>query len=160
VYDAWFLLNSARRMQERRRLGKPPVEVVKPERQYLEQRERARAKRRAAAEAVDNAVTPRSVKVNNRPVLMWRAHPDDKTTWECVAADGHWFYADKPPFIGYPGMPHGGTCRCWPAQATPMSLALGTVDEAVRSAQGVADHPAERFPRPVPMPATGEAEAS
>lgn len=156
VYRAWFILNTARRIMQRRRLGKEWTDAIRPERTYLEQHERARRARFAAAAAVDaEASKPGTLEVNGRRVLVWRAHDDDKTTWECVAADGRWFYADRPPIIGYPGMPHGGTCRCWPAQATPAALRGDMVDTAVRSAQGTADHPAERFPQ-----TPGEREAS
>jgi hypothetical protein len=144
AYDAWFVANSARRIAERVNAGK--------------ERERARRARRDAADKVDAATkTPGNLVVNGRTVLGWAAHGDDKTTWECVAADGHWFYADRPPVIGYPGMPHGGTCRCWPIPATALMLTGDAVDVAVRSAQPAADHPAERTPKPVP---TREAEAS
>lgn len=163
VYDAWFLLNAGRRMHQRLQQGQDPAEVLDRERRHLEQRQRAREARRRAAEKVDQAAQqPGTLEVNGRRVLGWRAHPDDKTTWECVAADGHWFYADRPPFIGYPGMPHGGTCRCWVVPATPAMLRGDTVDDAVRSAQGTAtaDHPAERYPKPVPLPDDPEEAAS
>jgi hypothetical protein len=158
AYDAWFVANSARRIAERVNAGKDPEDAIRPERTYVDQRERARRARRDAADKVDAATkTPGNLVVNGRTVLGWAAHGDDKTTWECVAADGHWFYADRPPVIGYPGMPHGGTCRCWPIPATALMLTGDPVDVAVRSAQPTADHPAERTPKPVP---DREAEAS
>jgi len=161
VYDAWFLLNTARRVQERMAAGKNAEDAIRPERQYVEQRERARVERRKAAETVDaEARQPGQLRVDGRVVLAWRAHNDDRTTWECVAADGRWFYADTPPLIGYPGMPHGGTCRCVPTRATALTMTGPSVDEAIASAQGTADHPAETIPDPVPIPGDGEAAAS
>jgi hypothetical protein len=104
AYDAWFVANSARRIAERVNAGKDPEDAIRPERTYVDQRERARRARRDAADKVDAATkTPGNLVVNGRTVLGWAAHGDDKTTWECVAADGHWFYADRPPVIGYPG---------------------------------------------------------
>lgn len=71
--------------------------------------------------------------MDGRQVLAWKAHTDDKVTPECRAADGCWFYVDTPPVIGYPGMPHGGTCRCVPVPASTAMLRRGSVDDAVRS---------------------------
>lgn len=66
-------------------------------------------------------------------LLGWMAHPDDKTTPECRAADGHNFRIDQRPLIGWPGQPHGGTCRCVPV---PPYAGVPMVDEATRSLIG------------------------
>jgi hypothetical protein len=53
------------------------------------------------------------------PLLGWYAHPDDRVTPECKAADGANFRADVMPMIGWPGTLHGGTCRCKPGPPWP-----------------------------------------
>lgn len=129
-FAAWFLERSTARVQA----GGDPAR----EDRYIEQHLDAQARRREAAKRVDlEAVKPDNVtdEPAGRVILTWRAHPDDRTTPECAAADGAWFYADTPPVIGYPGMPHGGTCRCWPAHAGSLAaVARGRhVNDAVRA---------------------------
>lgn len=153
VFSAWFILNAARRIGQRLRLGRSLEDAIRPERRFLEQREKARKARLEAARKVDELAgnrDPGHLTVNGRRVLVWKAFTDDKVTPECRAADGRWFYADRPPIIGYPGMPHGGTCRCWPAIATAAALRGDSVDDAVRSTmrKPAGDHEVHVFPKP------------
>lgn len=146
-FTAWFLERTTARTDAALRAGEDLEAVTAREDRWLEQHLDAQDKRDAAAGRVDTqAAKPGQVTTDRgedvydpdndvRVILKWRAHPDDKTTPECAAADGAWFYADTPPVIGYPGMPHGGTCRCWPAHAGSLAeVARGRhVDEAVRA---------------------------
>lgn len=101
-----------------------PADVAR-ERRYLQQQLDATRRRIDAAERVDRAAGLRG------GWLGWHAILDERTTAECRAAHGHNFNAGRPPTIGYPGMPHGGTCRCRPG---PPHVSDRTVDEAVRAA--------------------------
>lgn len=136
LFAATFLDRTTDRYERAVQSGVDPDEAEQRERRYLEQHLEAQRRRERAAEAVDQeAEKPDQTRDGSRVILLWRAHNDDKVTPECRAADGCWFYADTPPRIGYPGMPHGGTCRCRPAKAPALAVVarLRTVDEATRS---------------------------
>lgn len=164
AFAAWFLERSTSRVQAAYDAGAEPGRPEEAEERFLEQHLDAQQRRRQAAERVDAEAAkpghvvdgtpdlPRPIRIEGaegprihgpRVILLWRAHPDDRVTPECRAADGCWFYADTPPIIGYPGMPHGGTCRCWPANAGTLAEVARSrhVNEAVRAMIG-ADHPA------------------
>lgn len=142
IFTAWFLERSSARVEAAYAAGAEPGAPEEREQRYLEQHLDAQERRRAAAERVDAEASkdgnvtdaPQNGPTGGRVILKWRAHPDDRTTIECRAADGAWFYADTPPVIGYPGMPHGGTCRCWSTHAGSLAeVARGRhVNEAVR----------------------------
>lgn len=142
VFTGWFLERSTARVEAAYAAGTEPGVAEQREERFIEQHLDAQQRRRKAAERVDaeagkpGQVTdaPQNGPTGGRVILKWRAHPDDKTTIECAAADGAWFYADTPPVIGYPGMPHGGTCRCWSTNAGSLAeVARGRhVNEAVR----------------------------
>ncbi len=160
TFAGWFLEAATDRLEKAQAAGVDPETAQAREARYLEQHLDAQRRRRAAAARVDaeaakpgqgRMVTPGTgprnddggtpgdpdgtLEARGRVILGWKAHTDDKVTPECRAADGAWFYADRPPIIGYPGMPHGGTCRCWPVPITAAAAAAGrTVDEAVRQA--------------------------
>lgn len=157
VFTAWFIERSTQRVEKAYAEGAEPGQPEVGEARYVEQHLDAQARRRSAARRVDaEARRPGHVTDAGDPdgppdpgprvILRWRAHPDDRTTPECRAADGCWFYADRAPIIGYPGMPHGGTCRCWPAHAGSLAeVARGRhVNDAVRDMIGHTDrrHPA------------------
>jgi hypothetical protein len=142
TFRAWFLERSLERVEAAYKAGAEDGAPEAREDRYIDQHLAAIDARHAAARKVD-AEARKPDQVADRPIqnesarviLLWRAHPDDRVTPECRAADGAWFYADTPPIIGYPGMPHGGTCRCWPANAGSLeAVARGRhVNEAVRA---------------------------
>lgn len=121
TYRAWYLLNASRRLSADLRAGKTPRDAVAIERRYWQLHEQARKARTAAAGKVAAAAEAYG------PLLGWWAHGDDKTTPECRAADGADFNATERPRIGWPGQPHGGSCRCWPG---PPFHSGRTVDQA------------------------------
>lgn len=151
VFTAWFIERSTQRVEAAYAGGSEPGQPEVGEARYVEQHLDAQARRQAAARRIDSeAAKPGHVTDDSddgegpargpagsgpRVILRWRAHPDDRTTPECRAADGCWFYADRAPIIGYPGMPHGGTCRCWSAHAGSLAEVARTrhVNEAVRA---------------------------
>ncbi len=152
TFAAWFIERTTERVRLAYERGAKPGEPEAREERFIDQHLDAQEKRRRAAETVDNEARQPGHVVDapgGRVILRWRAHTDDKVTPECAAADGAWFYADTPPIIGYPGMPHGGTCRCWPAHAGSLAeVARGRhVNEAVRAIVGTDDqHPGTRIP--------------
>jgi hypothetical protein len=156
TFVAWFLERTTARVEAGYAAGAAEGEPEAREERFIEQHLDAQDRRHAAARAVDaEAQKPGHVtdeRAGGRVILRWRAHPDDKVTPECRAADGAWFYADTPPVIGYPGMPHGGTCRCWPAHAGSLAeVARGRhVNEAVRAI--IVTTPDHR-PHPASIPA-------
>lgn len=133
------------------------AEAEARERRWQDAHERAQQGRRDAADAVDaegrkpgtlevttEGTGPRNadggtpgdpdgiLEQRPRKIVAWVTVNDDRATPECVAADGCWFYVDTPPIIGYPGQPHGATCRCTPGRATRAMFLHGRhVDEAV-----------------------------
>lgn len=94
------------------------------ERQHLSSHLAAGRARASAAQRVD--VATRSFGTT----LGWYAVRDHITTPECRAAHGANFQVAVPPAIGYPGTPHGGTCRCLPG---PPFENGRSVDEVVRT---------------------------
>lgn len=176
AYASWFLERTGARVQAAvDAAGTDPAarkealdKAIENESRFQEQhvkaqKARAEAARRVAEEAakpgaytvqpVDPADgdQPNGEGLKPRVVLAWVAHQDDRVTPECAAADGCWFYADTPPVIGFPGMPHGGTCRCTPGKATARMFLHGrSVDDAVRPLldKGAVAHPGSTVNRP------------
>jgi hypothetical protein len=66
----------------------------------------AERRRLEAAEQIDATAAVHG------PILGWWAHKDAKTTRACRAAHGTNFSALYPPAMGWPGVLHGGQCRC------------------------------------------------
>lgn len=97
--------------------------AMRKERRYLEAHEKARKARMAAAVQVAEQADSWG------PLLGWHAVNDGHETPECRAADGSNFSAFEPPAIGWPGTPHGGTCRCTPG---PPFAGAPTTNEATR----------------------------
>jgi hypothetical protein len=73
----------------------------------------AERRREKAAEQIDTAAAQFG------DTLGWKAVLDDRTTPLCRAAHGRNFSAAKPPEIGWPGIAHGGNCRCRPRAPWP-----------------------------------------
>jgi hypothetical protein len=146
AYRAAFVANCATRVQESLNTMPPPAapvlapvvphrappppppadlsvqrDIVRREARYAAAAERARKARMEAAAAVGVAADKWGV------TLGWYAHNDDRATPECVAADGKNFSTEAAPLIGWPGTPHGGTCRC---EAGPPFETARTVDSA------------------------------
>jgi hypothetical protein len=113
-YRAAYVRNSARRIARTLRAGGSPADAVGPERRYWLLHEKARRARQLAADEVAKMSAAVGRQEDGVPLLGWYAHPDDRVTPECKAADGANFRADVMPMVGWPGTLHGGTCRCVP----------------------------------------------
>jgi hypothetical protein len=87
-------------------------EQLERERRYFQQHQDANQTRVAGGRVLDDALA------EHGPRLGWVAVRDNRTTRECLIADGGWFdLAANLPVIGPPGValhgPHTG-CRCRP----------------------------------------------
>lgn len=120
-YRAWYVINASKRLTASLRNGDTPRAAIARERPYWRLHEAARKDRMAAAAKVAEAAAQWG------PVLGWWAHPDDKVTPACAAANGKVFSSTQRPAIGWPGQPHAGRCRCW---AGPPFETTVTVDQA------------------------------
>lgn len=117
---AAYIVNAAKRLARDRDL--------EAERRYLGQHLNAERARMQSAANVDRAAT------QHGPVLGWKATMDAATTRACAGANGRNFLASRPPvlpgtedgerIVGYPGMPHGGACRCIPVPPYPNARLL------------------------------------
>lgn len=125
TYRAWFIQNSAARMQARMAQGESLADAARAEAAYLTAHQRAQARRRHAARQVDAAAAKYG------RVLQWSARMDTRTTAECRAADGHVFKADAGTLIGWPGAVHP-FCRCRAVMPTVAGMRAGWVNDAVR----------------------------
>lgn len=108
------------------------------ERRYFLAHVRAQRARTAAAAAVDMAAR------EHGRTLGWYAHDDDRTTPECAQADGSNFDATRVPAIGWPGTPHGGTCRCWAGPAHITARSTYDVQPLGRAAHDAYDRTADQ----------------
>jgi hypothetical protein len=66
-----------------------------------------------------NAMTIDMTAAQHGPLLGWLAVLDNRTTPECRWASGKNFYADNPPYIGWPGVGPHVNCRCRPVAPWP-----------------------------------------
>lgn len=115
---AQYLLNAGRRLQreidsQQSLPGNSKLSAVKAMAKALRQEERyyalhikASHEREMAASQIDLASLRHGSK------LGWYTIVDDRTSSDCLAANGRNFYSHKQPAIGWPGMTHP-TCRCW-----------------------------------------------
>lgn len=122
---AAYVVAAAGRLQDGYSHGGVPglADALRAERRFAEQHLAAQRRRLVAAAKVDAAAKENTQPGARSVVLGWYAHDDDRTTPECVEADRSNFVATRRPAIGWPGEPHGGTCRCWagPPHATARS---------------------------------------
>lgn len=109
-YRAAYVRASSKRIAARLKAGDSPTEAVRTERRYWMLHEKARRARQMAADEVARTSAVVGRNEAGQPLLGWYAHPDDRVTPECKAADGANFRADVQPMIGWPGTLHGGTC--------------------------------------------------
>jgi hypothetical protein len=82
-------------------------EALAREHRYAMQHKRAQIRRASAMTQV------RKARRNYGTLLGWKATIDARTTLACRLANGKNFPAQSGPF---PGMLHGGTCRCRPVR--------------------------------------------
>ena len=119
IRRAQYLLNAARRLQHeaddqkslpgnsKLSVTKAIVESLKTEARYYQLHLQASRARELGASKVDIAAALHGTK------LGWYAVVDDRTTKDCLQANGKNFYTTKRPVIGWPGVGPHMNCRCY-----------------------------------------------
>lgn len=107
LYRAAYVMNAARRTQQRIDAGMTPLQAVQAERRTTQAHMEAQGRRFEMANRVDHQA------ILTGPLIGWYSTLDSRTTPECKAAHGRNFKLDEPPRIGYPGSVHM-RCRCKP----------------------------------------------
>lgn len=117
TFRATYLVAAAKRVARLLREGKPPLEIIKRERNAFNRHLQAQGLRREAARRIDRAAA------KHGQTLGWYAKMDARTSAECRWANGRNFQVDRRPPIGYPGTVHPN-CRCvaGPPHATDRSV--------------------------------------
>jgi hypothetical protein len=127
VYRAAYIARAAARMQADVREGRSIAEAVRAEIPVYRSHEAARRGRLDAAARVGTAANMFG------PMLGWYLNPLLNNEPECIAANGHNFYADESTIIGDPGAVHLN-CGC---TAGPPIPGAGMVNDAVAAAREV-----------------------
>lgn len=107
AYRALFGVRAARRMATAAFQGKFDAQRNKEEATYQAHKKAAK-ERETRMSVLDDAVRRWG------DLLSWRAVIDDRTTPECLNANGKNFRVSRPPTIGLPGLGPHPRCRCVP----------------------------------------------
>lgn len=121
-FRAAYVINASRRIEQSVADGATLGEALNKELPYFTAHEAARDERLGAAAKVGIAAQLHG------PLLGWYLDPLLNNDPECIAADGHNFYADEGTVIGLPGMVHR-FCGC---EAGPPHEGATLVNEALR----------------------------
>lgn len=121
-YRAAFVVMSSQRIQKGLDAGVPLAKSISDEARNHLSHESARRNRLDTAAQVARAATLFG------PLLGWYRDPFRNSEPECIAADGHNFYAEQGTIIGLPGAVHPH-CAC---HAGPPIDGAGMVNDAVR----------------------------
>lgn len=118
-FRAAYLANAALRMQATMSDGGTQRDALRRERTYYLMHEEARRGRLKAVAQVRGAAEWYG------PLVGWYLNPLKKNEAECIAANGHNFYAEQGTVIGLPGSVHN-RCGCY---AGPPWEGAGMVDD-------------------------------
>lgn len=124
---AAYLANAAKRMSRAMDAGATQREAIRREAVYYRQHEKARRGRLDAAAQVEYAGGHYGIADERGTLLGWHINPLLNNDPECVAANGHNFYAEEGTVIGLPGSVHAN-CGCY---AGPVWEGATLVNEAV-----------------------------
>ena len=115
-YRASYLLNASQRIERSLSRGEPIRVALADESTFYRAHERARENRLKSAAKVYNAARLWG------NLLGWYLNPLLNNDPECIAADGHNFYADEGTVIGLPGSvhPHCGCTAGPPIEGAPL----------------------------------------
>jgi hypothetical protein len=133
LYRGAYLLKASERVQASVDSGMSLRDALNAESRFYNMHEKARRNRldavteahRLAMRLQTTVTTPEG---NTRTMLGWYLNPLLKNDPECVAANGHNFYAEEGTIIGYPGAVHLN-CGC---VAGPPIEGAGMVNDALR----------------------------
>jgi hypothetical protein len=122
-FRAAYVVKAAQRIQAKIDSGASVRDAVRAEKPNYEAHRAARDNRLEVAANVGTSA------MMFGPLLGWYRNAALDSDTDCIAADGHNFYADSIPIIGLPGSVHPN-CGCRPG---PPHEGAGLVDEAVAS---------------------------
>jgi hypothetical protein len=122
-YRAAYMFNAAGRISKSLNEKKPLRVALTQESVFYRQHEKARRGRLDAAARVQAASKMFG------PLLGWYLNPLLNNEGECIAANGHNFYADEGTVIGFPGSVHSN-CGC---KAGPPHEGAEMVNDVMRN---------------------------
>jgi hypothetical protein len=122
-----YLANAAKRMQRTLDEGGTQRDALRREAPHYRAHEHARKGRLDSAAQVEYAARQIGVPDERGTLLGWYTNPLLNNDGECLAANGHNFYAEEGTIIGLPGSVHNN-CGCY---AGPVHQGAGLVNEAV-----------------------------
>lgn len=128
LYRGAYLLKAGERVNTAILEGKSLKEAIADERRYHRMHEEARRNRLLAVTRAQRIAKMVGEPEGNRTLVGWYLNPLLANDPECVAANGHNFYAEEGTIIGFPGAVHLN-CGC---VAGPPIEGAGMVNDAVR----------------------------
>jgi hypothetical protein len=144
LYRGAYLLKASERVQAAVNDGKPLRQALNEESRFYNAHEAARRARLDSVTETQRAASTSGTPMKDsrgasRTLVGWYRDPAKQNDPECLAADGHNFYAEEGTIIGFPGGVHIG-CGC---SAGPAHEAGGMVNDVLRGAVPL-EHIAER----------------
>ena len=124
---AAYVVNAAIRVQHEVGSGETLAEALSHERRWYAAHEHARRGRLEAVAQVQYAADTFGWREERGTLVGWYLNPLLNNDPECIAANGHNFYAEEGTVIGLPGSVHNN-CGCY---AGPPILGAGLVNDAV-----------------------------
>lgn len=132
LYRGAYLLKAAERVQASVDSGKSLKEALNAESRFYNAHEAARKARLQAVTHTQRVAmrfgAPVDVQGAHRTLVGWYLNPLLKNDPECIAANGHNFYAEEGTVIGFPGAVHLN-CGC---TAGPPIDGASMVNDALR----------------------------
>jgi len=128
-YRAAYIANAAHRMQKAMNEGASPEEALRRESTYYKAHEHARKGRLEAVSQVQTAARHWGEGNERGTLVGWYLDPLLHNESECIAANGHNFYAEEGTIIGLPGSVHNN-CGCY---AGPPWEGASLVNDALRN---------------------------
>lgn len=126
-FRAAYLANAAQRMQTAMNHGTTEREALRREAPYYRAHEEARRGRLRAVAQVQRAAKMYGQPGDRGTLVGWYLNPLLKNEVECIAANGHNFYAEEGTVIGLPGSVHN-RCGCY---AGPPHSGASMVNDAL-----------------------------
>jgi hypothetical protein len=128
-FRAAYVCNAALRVQRHMDDGESLTEALSDERRFFAMHEQARKGRLKSAAQVQTAAQFFGREEHDGTLVGWYLNPLLNNEAECIAANGHNFYAEHGTVIGLPGSVHNG-CGCY---AGPPWEGAAMVDEVFRN---------------------------
>jgi hypothetical protein len=126
-FRAAYIANACHRIARSVARGESLPDALADERRFLVMHEKASQHRMKAAEQVQTAAEFFGIPTDEGTVVGWYLNPLLNNEAECIAANGHNFYAEHGTMIGLPGSVHSG-CGCY---AGPPWTGAAMVDDVM-----------------------------